>query len=150
VAKYSVPFDNLTVTNDSDQDIWEITAPADAAVILLGFYLSSATTSDERVRLRLCRRTGSAASGGAAATVASPDGTSATVGTTVYQLATAPGTVGAILKAWYWSQLSPLPYTPIPEARIVIPPSGRLALNLETAVASSRNWSGYVDFEEVG
>lgn len=146
---YTVPFDNLTVTNDSDQDLWELTAPAAKAVRLHHFEVYSATTSDERVRLRLLRRT-TAGSGGAGATEVATDGAAAAVGTAVVTLNTTPGTAGDVLLAWYWSQLSPLIYLPTPECRIVVPPSGRIALNLETAVASSRNWSGFVVFEEIG
>ena len=146
---YTVPFDNLTVTNDSDQDIWELTAPAAKAVRVHHFEVYSATTSDERVRLRLLRRT-TAGSGGAGATEVATDGAAAAVGPAVVTLNTTPGTAGNVLLAWYWSQLSPLIYLPTPECRIVVPPSGRLALNLETAVASSRNWSGFVVFEEIG
>jgi hypothetical protein len=50
----------------------------------------------------------------------------------------------------YWSQLSPLIYLPTPEEQIVIPPSGRLALALGTAVAASRTWSGSLRWMEVG
>lgn len=146
---YTVPFDNLTVTNDSDQDIWELTAPAAKAVRVHHFEVYSATTSDERVRLRLLRRS-TGGSGGAGATEVPTDGAAAAVGTAVVTLNTTPGTAGDVLLAWYWSQLSPLIYLPTPECRIVVPPSGRLALNLETAVASSRNWSGFVVFEEIG
>ncbi|EFK96683.1 hypothetical protein LDC_1287 [sediment metagenome] len=149
MSVYTVPFDNLSVTNDSDQDIFQITAPADAAVKLVGFEFYSATTTDERVRLRLVRRS-TAGSGGAGAVEVPATGTSAAVGTAVVQLNTTPGTIGDILLAWYWSQLSPLTYAPIPEGMIVIPPSGILALNLETAVASTRNWSGWLKFAELG
>lgn len=146
---YTVPFDNLSVTNDSDQDVWEITAPADAAVILHHFELYSATTSDERVRLRLVRRS-TAGSGGAGATEVAATGTAAAVGTAVVQLNTTPGTAGDVLLAWYWSQLSPLIYLPTPECQIILPPGGRIGLNLETAVASTRNWSGFLKFSEIG
>jgi hypothetical protein len=149
MSVYTVPFDNLSVTTDSDQDIFQITAPSDAAVKLIGFELYSATTTDERVRLRLVRRS-TAGSGGAGAVEVPATGTSAAVGTAVAQLNTTPGTIGDILLAWYWSQLSPLTYAPIPEGMIVIPPSGILALNLETAVASTRNWSGWLKFAELG
>lgn len=149
MAVYTVPFDNLTVTNDSDQDIWELSAPADAAVKIHRIVVNSATTTDERVRLRLIRRT-AAGTGGSAATEVPIDGTSAAVGTAVVTLVTTPGTAGDVLQAWYWSQLSPFDELPVPEDRVVVPPSGRVGLNLETAVASSRNWSGYVVFEEIG
>lgn len=149
MSVYLVPFDNLSVTNDADQDIFELTAPSDAAVKLIGFELYSATTSDERVRLRLVRRS-TAGSGGAGAVEVPANGTSAALGAAVVQLNTTPGTVGDILLSWYWSQLSPLTYAPIPESMIIVPPSGRIALNLETAVASTRNWSGWLKFAELG
>lgn len=149
MAVYAIPFDNLTVTNDSDQDIIEITAPSDAAVKIHRIVLNSATTTDERVRLRLVRRSTNG-SGGSAATEVPIDGTAAAVGTAGVTLVTTPGTIGAILQAWYWSQLSPFDELPVPEDRVVIPPSGIVGLNLETAVASSRNWSGYVLVEEIG
>lgn len=145
---YSVPFDSLTVTNDSDQDIWQILAPSDASVILHHMELYSAVTSDERVNLRLLRRTTDG--NGGTATEVPLRGTAAAVGTVVETLATTPGTAGDVLLAWYWSQLSPLVYLPTPETRIVVPPSGRIALNLQTAVAVSRSWSGFIVFEEVG
>jgi hypothetical protein len=149
MSVYTVPFDNLSVTNDSDQDIWEILAPSDAAVELVHFELYSAVTTDERVRLRLVRRS-TAGSGGAGATEVPARGTLAAVGTSVTQLNTTPGTAGDVLLAWYWSQLSPLVYLPTPESRILLPPSGRIGLNLETAVASTRNWSGFLKFREIG
>jgi hypothetical protein len=149
MSVYTVPFSNLSVTNDSDQDIFEITAPSDAAVILHHFEFYSAVTTDERVRLRLVRRS-TAGSGGAGATEVPVAGTAAAVGTAVVQLNTTPGTVGDVLLAWYWSQLSPLIYLPTPECRIILPPGGRIGLNLETAVASTRNWSGFVKFQEIG
>jgi hypothetical protein len=148
MAIYSVPFDNLSVTNDGDQDIWQILAPTDASVVLHHFELYSATTSDERVRLRLLRRTDEG--NGSATTEVPLRGTAASVGTVVEQLATTPGTAGAILLAWYWSQLAPLVYLPTPETRVVIPPGGWLALNLQTVMGGTRNWSGFVVFEEVG
>lgn len=147
---YSVPFDNLTVTNDADQDIFEIVNGSTSALILLGFELYSATTTDERVRLRLVRRS-TTGSGGTGSTEAALDGGNTVASAAaVTQLVTTPGTVGAILKAWYWSQLSPLVYLPTPEEQVIVSPSGRLCLNLETAVGSSRNWSGFVKWAEVG
>ena len=149
MSAYTVPFDNLSVTNDADQDIFELTAPSDAAIKIIGFELYSATTTDERVRLRLVRRS-TAGSGGAGSVEVPTSGTLAAVGAAVTQLNTAPGTIGDILLAWYWSQLSPLTYAPVPEGMIVVPPSGRIALNLQTAVASTRNWSGWLKFAELG
>jgi hypothetical protein len=68
----------------------------------------------------------------------------------VSYLVTTPGTIGDIIMGWQWSQLAPMDFLPTPETRIVIPPSGRLCLNLSTAVASTRTWSGWVCWEEIG
>lgn len=147
---YSVPFENLSVTNDSDQDIFEIVNGSTSALVLLGFELYSATTSDERVRLRLLRRSTTGSGGSAATEVPLDGGNTASAAAAVATLVTAPGTAGSILKAWYWSQLSPLIYLPTPEEQVIVSPSGRVALNLLTAVASTRNWSGFVKWAEVG
>lgn len=149
MAVYTVPFDNLSVTTSSDQNIWQIAAPSTRIVRLLHFELYSATTTDERVRLRLMRYT-TAGSGGTGATEVLAGATSAAVGATVTQLVTTPGTDSDVLLAWYWSQLSPLVYLPTPEAQIEIAPSGIVGLHLETAVASTRNWSGFLVWNEIG
>ena len=95
-------------------------------------------------------RYSTAGSGGAGATEVLLDPGSAALTGAVTQLVTTPGTDGDILQAWYWSQLSPFDELPVPEDRVVIPPSGILGLNLETAVGSSRNWSGFVIYEVIG
>jgi len=146
---YSVPLAALSVTNDSDQDIFEMVNGSGVAAILHGFELNSTLTTDERVNLRLVRRS-TTGSGGSAATEVPMAAGDAAAALAVATLVTTPGTIGAILKGWQWSQLAPLIYMPTPETRIVIAPSGRLALNLSTAVASTRTWSGEVIWEEIG
>lgn len=146
---YTVPLVGISVTNDSDQDIFEMVNGSAAAAILHGFELNSTLTTDERVSLRLLRRS-TTGSGGSAATEVPLDAGDSAAALAVASLVTTPGTAGAVLQAWQWSQLAPLIYLPTPEARIVIAPSGRLALNLQTAVASTRTWSGYVVWEELG
>lgn len=147
---YYAPFVNLTLTNDADQDIWELVNGSTSAVVLLGYTLTSATTSDERLNLRLLRRTTTGASGSAVTEVPADGGNTVSASAAVSTLVTAPGTAGAILDGFYWSQLSPLIYLPTPEEQIIVPPSGRLCLHLQTAVASSRNISGSVRWAEVG
>jgi hypothetical protein len=147
---YTVGFDGLTVTNDSSQDFWEMVNGAGVACVLLGFELYSATTSDERVKLTLLRRTTAGSSGSAATENPLDGGNTVTAACAVNTLVTTQGTAGAVLAGWQWSQLSPLIYLPTPEEQIVIPPSGRLALALGTAVAASRTWSGSLRWMEVG
>lgn len=146
---YTCAFDNISVTNDADQDVWLLTAPANRALILHWFELYSALASAEFTRMRLLRRT-TAGSGGSSATVNPLRSVSATVAATVTQLVTAPGTAGAVLMAWQFAQISPQISLPTPETRVWIPPSGMLALHLQTAVATTRTWSGFLVFEEVG
>lgn len=147
---YSVPMVNLSLTNDADQDIWELVNGSTSAVILLSFKLSAATTSDERLSIRLVRRSTTGSGGSAATEVALDGGNTVAASAAVSTLVTTPGTIGAILMGDYWSQLSPYIYLPTPEEQIIVPPSGRLCLNLQTAVASTRNISGSVVWAEVG
>jgi hypothetical protein len=146
---FTVPLSNLSVTNDADQDIIEMVNGSGVTAILHEIELNSALTTDERVRLRLCRRS-TTGSGGTALTEAPGSVGDAGAALAVSALVTAPGTIGAILEEWYWSQLAPFVYIPVPEGRFTIPPSGRLCLNLLTAVASTRSWSGRAKWEEVG
>lgn len=147
---YSVGFDGLSVTNDSSQDIWELVNGAGVSCVILGFELYSATTSDERVKLTLLRRT-STGSGGSAATENPLDGgNTVAAAAAVSTLVTTQGSAGAVLAGYQWSQLSPLIYLPTPEEQIVVPPSGRLALALGTAVATTRTWSGSLRWAEIG
>lgn len=147
---YTVSLNNLSVTNDSDQDIFEIVNGSTVALELISFELYSATTSDERVRLRLIRRSTTGSAGAAATENALDGGNTTAAAAAVATLVTTPGTGGAELEAYYWSQLSPLICKPTPEEKVTVSPSGRLALNLQTAVASTRNWSGFVKWMEIG
>lgn len=145
----SVPLVGISVTNDADQDIIELVNGSGASAILHAIELSSTVTTDEVVSLRLLRRT-TTGSGGSAATEVALDGDTTTIAVAASTLVTTPGTAGAVLKAWQWHQLVPFQYIPVPEDRVVIAPSGRLALNLQTAVAATRTWSGYAVWEELG
>lgn len=147
---YTVPFDNLTVTNDSDQDILELVGASGYPFALLAFELYSSITTDERVRLRLVRRSTTGSGGSGATEVRMDGGNTVSPQTAVSTLVTTPGTIGDILHAWYWSQLAPLIYRPTPQEIIEVPSGGRLGLNLATAVASSRAWSGFVTWAEYG
>lgn len=148
---YYAPLVGINVTTSADQDIWELTPPAtDRKVILHGFSLTSTTTSDERVSLRLVRRS-TAGSGGTGVTEVKSDPDNGTApGAALVSLATTPGTLGDVLAGWQWSQLGELLFLPTPEIRPCVAAGGhRLALHLGTAVGSARTWSGYVVWEEI-
>lgn len=145
---YYAPLDAISVTNDADQDIWELSNSSAKGVVLHGFSLTSATTSDERVRLQLIRRTASGSGGGTATVVAADQGNAIASVTTVETLNTTPGTGSNILAGWQWSQQGELLYLPTPEQRPVISVSSFLCLHLQTAMGGTRTWSGWISFEE--
>ncbi len=146
---YTVPLDAISVTTDADQDIWEIATASTKQAILHGFSLTSSYTTDERVRLRLIRRTASGSGGSAATILAADQGNAIAAATTVETLNTTPGTGTNILNGWQWSQQGELLYLPTPEMRDVLSVSSFLCLNLQTAVGGTRTWSGWVRFEEI-
>ena len=143
---YYAPFDNIAVTTDPDQDIWEIATTATQKVVLHAFELTSASITAEFVRLRLLRRT--ASGNGAAVVEVQADQDDAATSTVVEQLALIPGAIGDILMGFQWEQLGPLIYLPTPEMRPVVQQNGFLALNLQSALAATTNWSGYLVYEE--
>lgn len=147
---YVIPFSNLQVTNDADQDIFELVAPSTATIILHGFSLMSSYTTDERCRLRLVRRSTTGSGGGAATEVPIEDGNTMAAAAALSTLVTTPGTIGDILKEWYWSQQGELLYLPTPKLQPTLSPSARLGLNLQTALGGTRSWSGWVAWEEIG
>jgi len=145
---YIAPFDGLAVTTDSTQDIWEITAGSANKVIIHSFEMSSASIVAEIVDLRLVRYATSGSVGGTAVEVALDEDDSA-VTAAVETLNTTPGGTPIILMGWQWEQLGPLVYLPTPETRIVVQESGILALNLQTALGATTNWSGHLVWEEI-
>lgn len=147
---YKIPLASLTVTNDADQDIWEMVPGSVRDVVLHGFSLTSSLTTDERVALRLLRRSTTGTGGTGATEVPTHPGNTNTADCALNTLVTAPGTIGSILMGWQWSQQGELLYLPTPEMREVAVKSGdRLCLHLGTAVAASRTWSGWVCWEEI-
>lgn len=145
---YTVPLDAISVTNDADQDIFEIASNSAKQVILHGFSLTSAYTTDERARLRLIRRTASGSGGGTGTSQAADQGNAIAATATVETLNTTPGTGANILCGFQWSQQGELLYLPTPELRDVISVSSFLCLNLQIALGGTRTWSGWIRWEE--
>ncbi len=145
---YIAPFVGLAVTTDSSQDIWEITAGSGNKVIIHGFELTSGSIAAEIVNLRLVRYTTSGSGGGTATGRPRSEDDSA-VTAAVETLNTTPGGTPVELMGWQWEQLGPLVYLPTPETRIVVQESGILALNLQTTLGTTTNWSGHLVWEEI-
>ena len=146
---YFAPLDALSVTNDADQDIFELGTSSGKQAILHGFSLTSSYTTDERARLRLIRRTATGSGGSAVTEVGGDQGNGVSNTVTALTLQTTPGTGSTILKGWQWSQQGELLYLPTPEMRPVMSVSSFLALNLQTALGGTRTWSGWVAWSAI-
>ncbi len=140
------PFDDIQVTNDADQDIWEIAAITNK-IKLHGFEMTSEIIAAESVDLRLVRRT-TTGNGALVTDVQRASDDSASL-STIDQLALVPGSLGDIIQGWKWEQLGPLTMLYTPEMRIVVDAGDFISLNLQSALAGTTGWSGWVCWEEV-
>ncbi len=141
------PINAILVTNDSDQNIFVLTAGGSSPLTLHEFFLTSAAIVAENLSLQLRRETTAGAGGGVTeATLA--DGNTTTPTATMVTLDLSPGTPGDILPCFEWEQLGPLHYQPTPKAMITVDAGNRIALHLGTALAATIVMSGYVIWEE--
>lgn len=143
---YYAPFDDIQVTTDADQDVWELGAITNK-VVLHGFELTSESVVAESVDLRLVRRSTSG-NGSAVVEVKAKTDDAAQLAV-VEQLALVPGSIGDIIMGWKWEQLGPLLYLPTPEMRITLDAAAFLCLNIQSALAGTTGWSGWICWEEI-
>jgi len=143
---YYAPFDDIQLTTDADQDVWELGAVTNK-LKLLAFEMTSDIVAAEVVDLRLVRRSTTGNGSAATEVQAATDGAAPLA--TVEQVATVPGTIGDIICGWKWEQLGPLVYMPTPEMQIVLDAGAFLCLNIQSALAGTTGWSGYVCWEEI-
>lgn len=143
---YYAPFDDIQVTTDPDQDVWELGAVTNKAR-LHGFELTSSAAAAALVDLRLVRR--STSGNGAAVTEVRANVDDAAPLAVVEQLALVPGTLGDIIMGWKWEQLGPLQFLPTPEMRIDVDAASFLCLNIQSSLAATTGWSGWVCWEEI-
>lgn len=143
---YYAPFDDIQITVDADQDIWEL-GPVTNKAILHGFELTSSAIAAEMLDLRLVRRS---TTGNGAAVVEvqrNPDDSAQLA--VVEQIALVPGTIGDILLGFKWEQLGPLQFIPTPEMRPVVDAGTFICLNIQSALAGTTGMSGWLCWEEV-
>ena len=141
------PLVDLSVTTDSDQDIFELATGSANKLRLHGFQLFSAATTAESLNLRLCRR--STTGNGSAATPVLADVDDGSITAAVDTLALTPGTLGAVLAEFTWEQLGPLTFLPTPALQPVMEQSSFLSLNLQTALSGTTVMSGWLAWEEL-
>lgn len=140
------------------QDLFEITAPSDAVVIVHGWTLFQTTdlgdAAEEVLGISTVRGVGATSGSGGSSVTSQPisDGDAA-FGGTVEANNTTQMTAGGgsleTLERFGWNIRIPWAHLYSPETRPVVSPSNRWTLAL-TAPADSITLSGMVTFEEIG
>lgn len=141
------PIDDISVTNDADQNIFVLTAGANDKIKLHGFEITSAKTAAEILRLQLRRET--TAGAGGAVVEAKADEADGAITATMVTLDLTPGTPGDVLMGFQWEQLGPLGHVWTPKMSPLVQEAGIIVLHLETALAATTNMSGWVCWEEI-
>ncbi len=133
------------------KDIWQMTAPSAAVVILHRLSLSQDDVStDEQFAVTLSRATGSGTTAGTAITENPLDPGDAATGTSVHEGYTTAATGLTDLYDWGVSVLAGLDHIWTPEERPILGGSDIVVLRISTALtaAVTLNWS--VTYEEIG
>lgn len=150
---YAASFDAVAVSAQSD--LFEITAPSDAAVIVHSLYVGQ--TSDmgdaqaEALKIQLIRGYATSGAGGTAPTPTPLQGGFPASGSVVEANNTTLASTGtpAVVHQDVWNIQLPYQYRPTPEERIVLSPAQRLVVRL-AAPADAITASGTLLFEELG
>lgn len=152
---YTAVFSGVAVL--AQQDLFEITSPADAITIIHAVELSQTTEVGDAMEegLSVLMKRGATTSGtdGTQALVPAPVETgSSAYGGVVDINNTTKASLGTILtlRADAWNVRSPFLYLPTPEMRFILGPSVRFTVELATTPLDSITMSGTVTFEELG
>lgn len=146
-GKYSVNTGNQTISTAIT--ILEVTAPSTAVLIIYRAWCFANTTTAGAARLQLLRKTGTITGTATPPTPVALDA-SATTGVTVKWKATAEGTDGNVIyESGFRLDGGEWLYLPVPEERVIVPPSGIIALKFPAAPTSSAFSYGLI-WEEVG
>lgn len=147
---YSVSFTDVTVS--AVQDLFEINAPATGCVVVHGVWLSQKSDLGDaaaEIMGLLIHRGSTSGSGGSTPTARPLNAGDAAFAGTVEANNTSQSTEGNIVLSWHWHIAAGLQWIPTPEMRIVVPPSGRVIIELTAAPADALTMSGTVIFEEI-
>lgn len=148
---YTVTFEEIAVT--TAVDLFEINAPADSVVIVHGFEVSQSSDAgdSQSEQLNILVHLGSTSGSGGVAETARPLNLGdAAFGGTVESNNTTQSTEGTFLHAASFNVMNGYVWIPTPEMRLVISPSDRLIIELQTAPADSLTMSGVCYIEEIG
>ncbi len=128
--------------------ILQINNAATRTIELLEAWVTFDSTTSTQIEVRL-KRVSTAGTGSAASEVALR-ANSVAAAAAVTQNHTAEGTIGDGLTRMFVNYLNGFRYLPVPEARITIAPSGRLAMDFPTAPGASVNISAGIVWGEIG
>ncbi len=144
---YSALLDEVAVTGA--QSFFRISAPSDAIVVLHEVRISNDDVETSQQLPLQIARVSTDGTGTSYVAVPLEVGTVAFGGTVVTDLSAEP-TVTDIL--WRDSQniLNGWHYLPTPELRIILSPSGRIAIRIDANPTGSTKFSGFALFEEIG
>lgn len=145
---YAAVFERVAVT--AVQDLFEIVAPADCAVVLHACYISQDSDTDSEMLNILIHRASTSGSAGTSVTPSPLNLGDAAFGGTVEANNTTQGTEGTFIHADCFNVLNGWLYQPTPECRPVLSPSGRIVVELQTAPGDELTMSGTVLIEEIG
>lgn len=154
--QYTASFSSVAVS--AAQDLFEILVPSDACLVLTMLEVTQSSeeqdAQDEQLPVSIRRVTGSptSGSGGSTPTPAPLQGGYAASGVTceannTTQLSGGTNTVAHKLS---FNVRNGLLYMPLPENRIVISPSTRLLVELESAPADEVTMDGSITWLEIG
>lgn len=152
---YSATFEGVAAT--AVQDLFELLAPTDAAVVIHRCEVTQDTIEiSEQLPIRIVRGSGTVTTGSGGSTLTAKPlalGDPA-YGGTVKANNTTRMVVGtgvlSLLGRRAFNLVTGFLYNPTPEERIVISPGDRVTFELSTAPAGSTNFSGEIVFEEIG
>jgi hypothetical protein len=129
--------------------ILELTAPSTAVLRLIRAWISANTTTAAAINPQILRKS-VACTGTASPPTPRPIDASAASGVAQRWKATAEGTAGDILYSEFArADGGPWIWLPLPDERIIVPPSGIIALKFATAPASNSFDFGFI-YEELG
>lgn len=145
---YAAIFEEVTVS--AIQDLFELVAAADSVVIVHSLEISQSSDTDSEMLNLIIHRGSTSGSGGSSVTPTPLQVGAQAFGGTCEANNTSQSTEGAILHAACFNVLNGYLWTPTPECRPVLSPSGRLIVELQTAPGDALTMSGTLVFEELG
>ncbi len=148
---YSAVFEEVAVS--AAQDLFEINAPSDAVVVIHAVIISQSSDAgdSESEQLNVLIHLGSTSGSGGSTITARPLNLGdAAFGGTIEANNTSQSTEGTHLHSECFNIMAGMQIWWTPETRLMISPSDRLIIELQTAPADAVTMSGTVYFEAIG